>query len=41
MFCILVLQEILKKQLKKWKRKKKFDLIKSLNPDLKDLSEDW
>ena len=29
------------KQLKKWKRKKKFDLIKSLNPDLKDLSEDW
>ena len=29
------------KQLKKWSRKKKFDLIKSINPELRDLSEDW
>ena len=29
------------KQLKKWNREKKFNLIKSINPELKDLSEDW
>ena len=29
------------KQLKKWNREKKFNLIKSINPELKDLSENW
>ena len=29
------------KQLKKWSRKKKFNLIKSINPELRNLSEDW
>ena len=29
------------KQLKKWNREKKVNLIKSINPELKDLSEDW
>ncbi len=29
------------KQLKGWKRKKKIDLIESVNPEWKDLSKDW
>jgi len=29
------------KQLKKWSRKKKVDLIKNINPNLDDLSQDW
>ena len=29
------------KQLKKWNREKKFNLIKSINPELRNLSEDW
>ncbi len=29
------------KQLKGWKRKKKIDLIESINPEWKDLSKDW
>jgi putative endonuclease len=29
------------KQLKKWRREKKLNLIKSQNPDLNDLSADW
>ncbi len=29
------------KQIKGWLRKKKIDLIESMNPDWKDLSEEW
>jgi putative endonuclease len=29
------------KQIKSWRRSKKIDLIKSLNPKWQDLSEDW
>jgi putative endonuclease len=29
------------KQIKGWLRKKKVALIESLNPDWRDLSEDW
>lgn len=29
------------KQLKKWRRNKKIKLIDSLNPEWKDLSQDW
>lgn len=29
------------KQLKGWLRKKKIDLIESINPEWKDLSEEW
>lgn len=29
------------KQIKRWRRRKKLDLIKSLNPTWRDLSEDW
>ena len=29
------------KQIKKWRRSKKIELIKSINPQWKDLSEDW
>ncbi len=29
------------KQIKGWTRKKKFELIASLNPGWRDLSEDW
>ena len=29
------------KQLKRWSRKKKVDLIKKVNPNFKDLSQDW
>ena len=29
------------KQIKSWRRSKKVDLIKTLNPEWKDLSEDW
>ena len=29
------------KQLKGWRREKKLDLIRTLNPDFKDLAETW
>ena len=29
------------KQIKSWRRSKKLDLIKSLNPTWRDISEDW
>lgn len=29
------------KQLKRWSRKKKIDLIKKVNPEFQDLSKDW
>jgi len=29
------------KQLKKWRREKKNALVNSLNPDWKDLSDEW
>ena len=29
------------KQIKRWRRRKKLELIESLNPTWKDLSEDW
>ena len=29
------------KQIKSWRRSKKIDLIKSLNPTWRDISEDW
>lgn len=29
------------KQIKGWLRKKKLDLIRTINPEFKDLSEDW
>ena len=29
------------KQIKRWRRQKKLDLIKSMNPEWKDLSEEW
>lgn len=29
------------KQIKGWTRKKKIDLIKTINPEFKNLSEDW
>ena len=29
------------KQIKSWRRSKKLDLIKSLNPTWRDLSEEW
>jgi putative endonuclease len=29
------------KEIKKWRRSKKLDLIKSLNPEWKDLSDGW
>jgi len=29
------------KQIKKWRRDKKQDLIRSINPTWKDLAEDW
>ena len=29
------------KQLKKWRREKKIALIESLNPEWRDLSDDW
>lgn len=29
------------KQIKKWRREKKIAIINSMNPDWKDLSEDW
>ncbi|MFH1759348.1 MAG: GIY-YIG nuclease family protein [Patescibacteria group bacterium] len=29
------------KQLKRWSRKKKIELIKKNNPEFKDLSDDW
>ncbi len=29
------------KEIKKWRREKKINLINSLNPEWKDLSEDW
>jgi len=29
------------KQIKRWNRQKKIDLIKTINPNVKDLSDDW
>ena len=29
------------KEIKAWRRNKKIDLIKSMNPEWKDLAEDW
>lgn len=29
------------KQIKKWRREKKLSLIESMNPEWKDLSDDW
>jgi putative endonuclease len=29
------------KQIKKWRRKKKIELIETMNPEWKDLSQDW
>lgn len=29
------------KQLKRWRRQKKVDLIESINPKWKDIAEDW
>ena len=29
------------KMIKGWLRKKKLDLIRTINPEFKDLSEDW
>ena len=29
------------KQIKRWRRRKKLDLIESINPKWQDLSEDW
>jgi putative endonuclease len=29
------------RQIKSWRREKKVDLIESMNPDWKDLSQDW
>lgn len=29
------------KQIKSWRRSKKIDLIKSMNPEWQDLSEEW
>jgi len=29
------------KEIKKWSRKKKVALIKTINPDFKDLAKDW
>ncbi len=29
------------KELKKWRRAKKNDLVQTMNPDWKDLSEEW
>jgi len=29
------------KQLKRWRREKKMELIKQMNPEMKDLSEGW
>jgi putative endonuclease len=38
----LILQSIAReKQLKGWRRKKKLNLIRTVNPTYKDLAEDW
>lgn len=29
------------KQIKKWRREKKNNLVKTMNPDWKDLSDEW
>lgn len=29
------------KQIKKWRREKKVSLVESINPEWKDLSDDW